>query len=143
MQDQPENKQSVNDAPKALPEPVRALAERMHCAALGATKGTWRVRTDGVFSEDASAARFADELRYYGGALIGESMRPCDRLHVEAAQPANVVRIVDAYRAAVWELEHLRALLADHRSSFEELRRYAADAVERVDVLLRVAAPKP
>lgn len=75
--------------------------ERLRELAQAASPGPWRPSAsagDAIITDQRPGGRpmNEDELRYYGGELVAESMAQANRLYVSMASPAAVLPLLDA-----------------------------------------------
>lgn len=72
--------------------------------AKAATPGPWRVGKGYAVVCDPHHPRAisgAEDVEYYGGGLVGESIQPSDSAYIAAASPDVALRLVSILRAAL------------------------------------------
>jgi hypothetical protein len=115
---------------------VLDLANRMLCAARGATEGPWRIGGSFVYAPN-SADNHNGDAECYGGALVCESVVSRDLLHITMAQPKNLILVLETLLRVVSERRNDRAFIVDHKTALTHTREAVSDAVDRLDQLLK------
>jgi hypothetical protein len=108
------------------------LAAMMRAAVMGAQPGKWFIAHDhgAIAAHDDSAD--GDDVKFYGGAMVCESVNPRNALPIVACQPQNVAAVCDELLRIKKELQHQQLINKDHGEAFSRLRDAAADACDRL-----------
>lgn len=94
---------------------------RLRSAAQQATTGPWRASSSGaVAAPEHKTAMNSEDVEYYGGHLVAESMSPRDVLYLTMVSPERIIAMCDAVISmlkAEQHREHYRALDEEARNN--------------------------